>query len=431
MSINESGYPVSFRSEDATSLGQHLRHHESVVLIGMKRVGISNFLRFFLYHNDIEETYIKNGTRHLFIPVDLNNLVEREITPFWTLVLKRVADTIEQSDFPKTVKDKASKAFNESIQLQDPFVTLDSVQKVMADIVSHDYYPTIFLLRFDRLKDAATPAFFDNLQSVKDAARRQMSYVFTSYRPLNELCPDVFTKASLSVFSKDMYLKPANDDDMRTILNTLQSRYGKPLDAKQQQSLLDFAGGHVQYLHAGITRLQEVPPDVHLSREELFVELLRDEQVQLQSEELFDSLMPAEQDVLYKLREGKTPTETETTAASYLWETGMLTGSKKVSAIFSPLLADYVHKVSAAKSKKNDDFTKKENLLFTFLKKHFEELVERDAIIEAVWPDQQELGVSDWAIDRLIARVRAKLKSQNSEFEIQTVVTRGYKLIKK
>jgi DNA-binding winged helix-turn-helix (wHTH) protein len=46
-----------------------------------------------------------------------------------------------------------------------------------------------------------------------------------------------------------------------------------------------------------------------------------------------------------------------------------------------------------------------------------------------VWPEVEELGVSDWAIDRLVARVRNKLKLQKSGFEIQTIKTRGYKLI--
>ena len=54
--------------------------------------------------------------------------------------------------------------------------------------------------------------------------------------------------------------------------------------------------------------------------------------------------------------------------------------------------------------------------------------MEREEIIQAVWPEVEEVGVSDWAIDRLVARLRAKLKSQNAKVEIQTVKTRGYKM---
>ena len=72
--------------------------------------------------------------------------------------------------------------------------------------------------------------------------------------------------------------------------------------------------------------------------------------------------------------------------------------------------------------------TRKEHLLFTLLESHIGNICEREEIIETVWPEYKELGVSDWAIDRLVARVRVKLKQQGSPYEIVTVRTRGYKL---
>ena len=53
----------------------------------------------------------------------------------------------------------------------------------------------------------------------------------------------------------------------------------------------------------------------------------------------------------------------------------------------------------------------------------------QEQIIEAVWPETVSLGVTDWAIDRLVARVRAKLKDHDKNYEIVTVKTRGYKLV--
>ncbi|MEK9178445.1 MAG: hypothetical protein AAB801_01545, partial [Patescibacteria group bacterium] len=78
--IIESLYPLDFRKEDSERLGALLSQRRSVALVGMKRVGISNFLRFFLNHRDIAKTYLRGGN-HFFIPVDLNDLVERETFP--------------------------------------------------------------------------------------------------------------------------------------------------------------------------------------------------------------------------------------------------------------------------------------------------------------------------------------------------------------
>ena len=43
--IIEASYPIEFRKNDVKKLAQNINKRRSVVLIGMKRVGISNFLR--------------------------------------------------------------------------------------------------------------------------------------------------------------------------------------------------------------------------------------------------------------------------------------------------------------------------------------------------------------------------------------------------
>mgnify|MGYP001585549604 FL=1 len=138
----------------------------------------------------------------------------------------------------------------------------------------------------------------------------------------------------------------------------------------------------------------------------------------------------AEKEALLTINRGEMVDENLRQTAAYLWNTGMVTNMGGRSVIFSPLFAGYLGKVTTAVAG-NGEFTKKEHLLFTFLKAHEGQLCEREAIIEAVWPENKEFGVSDWAIDRLVARVRGKLKHQGNTYEIITVKTRGYKLISK
>src|SRR5689334_4200388 len=104
----ESTYPISFRKDDAKSLGQHLKHRHCVELIGMKRVGISNFLRFFLTHQEIIPHYISQKESHLFISVDLNDLVEMKLFSFWILVFKRVVDSLERLPNHDKLKKKVA-----------------------------------------------------------------------------------------------------------------------------------------------------------------------------------------------------------------------------------------------------------------------------------------------------------------------------------
>jgi len=424
--VTESAYPISFRKKEATELGGQLQHHHSVVLVGMKRVGISNFLRFFLNHQDIAKTYIDNEMENVFVQVDLNDLIERNILAFWTLFLTRLVDSVQSSTLPESDKRQCRRLFVQSIQLKDHFFTVDSVRKVLETLVATGLYPTIFFIRFDRLQEVVTPEFFSNLLGLRDAARHKLSYVFTSFRPLHDLAPEVFKKQFLSVFSRDMYHPPATGEDLTIIMDTLEEQYHTALDKTLGQAVVDLSGGYVQYLQLALIRLKEEtrkPKDVA----ELSALLSHDEQIIFQSEELFESLTKAEKDVLICVQRGDRITQDQRKAAEYLWNTGMVKDEKAKGRLFSPLFAEYVKTISGSEHI-NKEFTKKEHLLFTFLKSHENELCERETIIEAVWPENQELGVSDWAIDRLVARLRTKLKDHESPYQIVTVVTRGYKL---
>lgn len=425
--IIESSYPITFRNDDASSLGTHLKNRQSVVLIGMKRVGISNFLRFFLNHKDITKTYIGDGNSHLFIQVDLNDLVEREVAPFWILTLKRILDVVNKSTLKKELKKNVETLFLDSIQSQDLFLTIDSVRRTLIGLVENGILPTIFFLRFDRMKDAVTPEFFANLQGLKDATHRKLSYVFTSARSLDALSETVFTRASLSVFSKDLYIKPAKKEDAKIVFNTYKERYRLNLSPLVEQSLLNTVDGYVQYLQLSLVHLHERESPLK-TKGELLKSLLEDEEIGLQSEELWESLTQQEKNVIGKIIKKEDTTQEERDGAKYLWDTGFVVGLR----VFSPLFAHYVKEVEKRALNNSNgtvEFTKKENLLFNYLKDNVNSVCEREQIIEKVWPEVEALGVTDWAIDRLIARVRNKLRLQESKFEVQTVRTRGYKLV--
>lgn len=425
--IAESHYPLTFRQEAAKKLGKYLQQRRSVNLIGMRRVGISNFLRFFLGHQDTVTTYISNEQQHLFISVDLNDLVEREIYPFWILTLKRLVDSSESSDLPAEVKEKVNTLFVTSIQSQDLFFVIDTIRKILSIIVAKGYYPTLFFLRFDRLKDAFNPTFFDNLEGLYDATHQRMSYVFTSDRSLDSIFP--IAKTALSVFAQQMYLQPAEEKDMAVIYSSYHSRYNLDLAAETEKALFKLVAGNVQYLHLALIILNEKKKDagVNLNLKELQKILDEDERITLESEELWDSLTSTEKKVLLQVVKKQPILKNEENKAAYLWDTGFVTQGK----VFSPLFEYFLqHKEVEGETvvKHVVHMTRKEHLLFTLLESHLGDICEREEIIEKVWPEYKEFGVSDWAIDRLVARVRVKLREQNSPYEIVTVRTRGYKL---
>ena len=429
--VIEATFPLTFRKEEAAELGKQLKNRSSVVLVGMKRVGINNFLRFFLYHEKIVKTYISPTQKHLFIPVDLNDLVEKEIFPFWRLTFKRIIDALEDSNYPVSIKTYAEELFSSSIQSQDLFLTIDGVRKTLQKIVENGIFPNIFFIRFDRIKDAVTPEFFANLQGLQDATHGKLAYVFTSFRRLDILAPEVFTRASLSTFAQEMYMKPAKKEDMEIIYKTYKDEYKLTISPAIEQSIFDLADGYVQYFQLVLIFLHEGKKEAK-TKAELFDLLLKDERISLQSEELWESLSEKEKEIIVKISKGQAISDEERKLGRYIWDSGFLYESQNnIRALFSPLFDYYIQQKDKKPLSENGsiEFSRKEHALFSFLKDHISEICEREKIVEAVWPEVEELGVSDWAIDRLVARVRSKLKLQKSQYEIQTIKTPGYKLV--
>lgn len=420
--IEEAYYPITFRKKDSALLGEYIKNRRSVVLVGMKRVGISNFLRFFLNKKGIQKNYIDDNKNHLFIPIDLNDLVERELFPFWVLTLKRIEDAVIASNATPATKKYIETLFLDSIQSQDLFLTIDSIRKSLSRLVDQNCIPTIFFLRFDRMKDVVTPEFFANLQGLIDACHQNLSYVFTSVRSLEFLSPSVFTKASVSVFARTMYVATGTREDSDIIFSELSKKYELTLPESDKDKILSIVDGYAQYLQFALSYLHEKKNTI--KTDNLVDELFLDERIALQSEELWESLTEVEQEILLKFFKGKALSSDEREKSSYLFNTGII----KNDQLFSVLFKKYLEIKDLSKDSGKKELSKKENMLLKILEENKGALCEREAIIEYVWPEAESYGVSDWAVDRLVARLRVKLKASGSEFEIITVKTRGYKL---
>jgi DNA-binding winged helix-turn-helix (wHTH) protein len=428
--LTEIRYPITFRERDAEQLGKHILHRHSVELVGMRRVGISNFLRFFLYREDVVKTYIHASQKHLFIPVDLNDLYERELGTFWRLTLKRTVDIINQNPDLEEFRDQANETYK-SVDRNDIFGLMDAIRDLIIELVQNEFIPTIFFLRFDRLQDVITSEFFRNLQGMIDATNQKLAYVFTSYRPLNAIRPDVFDKQSLLSFSHDLYLKPASEQDMETILTSLEQKYDIGLSEQMKTAAISYATGHVQYLHLMMFLLNEHPKLREMSPEAFFDSAAKDERIILQSEELYDALYDHEQHILLGLLSKDISAEQATHEAGYLFDAGYLYQDKNMAFHpFNPFFTSFLETYLSKKtSPSQSNLTKKEQLLYEILKEKQGEICERDDIVRYVWSECSEVGVSDWAVDRLVSRLRTKLRDIEQNAKIKTVKTRGFMLV--
>src|SRR3989338_2132754 len=301
----ETKYPLSFRKKEAKELGEHLKLRHSVELIGTKRVGISDFLRFFLFRRGVVHKYIDRRELHLFISVDLNDLVELEIFPFWILTFKRVNDAVQTAAVSEKLKREINLLFLDSIQERDTFLTLENLRQALSKIVKAKIIPTIFLIRFDRIVGIVDSQFFSNLEGLIDSSGRKLSYVFTSFRKIDEVAGEKLSRNFLHVFQNIIYIKPADKKSTKIIFDAFKKRYKISPKKKLEKKLIDASGGHIQYLHLAIIILEAEMRKRKVDDGEILGVISKDERINLQSEEIWESLSRAEQKVLLKVYKGE------------------------------------------------------------------------------------------------------------------------------
>ncbi|MBW7953869.1 MAG: helix-turn-helix domain-containing protein [Candidatus Dojkabacteria bacterium] len=413
---HESDFPDFYRERDISIIADLITNNESFELVGMKRVGIASLLKFLLEKKSIQ-TRLKN-TR-IIVGIDLNDLVELELLAFWRLTLKRILDRLEDHE-DKSLKEYAQNLFTSTIQIDESFMTYESVRTLLRKITETGIYLTLIYIRFDRISALFNLSFQNNLAALIDATQGRLNFVLTGHRRLSLLSPETYTATDFLPFLKVHYIKPADAVSTQIQLNALQNKITTRLSKSDEKMITELCSGHSTYL-----QLLHIYCSEKRSRD--FQMILKDERIQLQSEELLMHLNTNEKEVIKKLIKNQQVSENEFSTATYLWDTGILDNHNK---IFSRLFEGYVKKIFLHSKPTNQQmFTKKENLLYTYLERKSQQVCTREELIRFVWPEYEHFGVSDWTIDRLVSRLRKKMQNLKPGSKLETIKTRGFRLL--
>ena len=432
--VPEASYPISYRENDTAAICDLIKKQESVCVVGMKRVGISNFLRFLAFNEAVKNKYLRDeGKKFLFVTTDANDLITISPKSFWIMLLTRLIEAATKDPILKETKKVLSKLYKRSQTQNDAFFILNNLKKAVELIAANSNLNIVFfLIRFDRLTELMDIQYFANLQALRDAAKHRVSYILTTRRRLSELCPDCFTGASLNLFARSYFLKPATLLDMNSISDYFERKIAQKMKKEVKDKIFELCAGHVQFTQIALIAWSEWDKKEQTSTKNLLERLLNDERMIMQCEEIWERLFPIEQEFIKNFIAGKKQASYEEKGVSFLFETGLITKNKKGFQIFSPLLMGFVKtKHLNQVEEEGTEFTKKEDLLFSLLLENKENVCSRDKIIEEVWPDYAETGVSDWAIDRLVSRLRSKFKLREEPYKILTIRGRGHKLVDK
>lgn len=268
------------------------------------------------------------------------------------------------------------------------------------------------------------------MQSLYDASNNKLVYIFTTHREIQELRPDVIEPNVMSTLTQTMYLQPAEKKDMKIICNTFKESFHVDVPELLEENVIDSAGGHVQYLQLALILLDELRRENQITFKKFFSMMNHDERVIMQSEELYSHLFEHERPILHKIVAKGTLTKKEKVDGKYILDTGMARKVGKKYVVFNAYFEDFIRTrfVDTSAPSGLIHLTQKENSLFEILQQYEGKVCDRETIIEHVWSEFASIGVSDWAVDRLVARLRKKLEEMGEGYKIDTIRTRGFML---
>lgn len=443
---SERNFGSNFRKELTPQIIKQLEDSNSSLIIGLHAIGKSNFLRFL---KKLPEKTFRGDKTVLIVLVDLNEITGPSEIEFFRLFLKRLTEAIHFS-IKIVAEDKkfTNELYLEAIKSEDQLLILEQIRKLINFFCNIKKIKLGVLMdRFERTYKYFSAYFFDNLRSLRDSAKENFCYVIAVNKdPLMECSLEKIEELYEIIGSYTFYLGPYNKEDSFNIIEQELKNIGRSLTTNQKESIYKKAGGHPRLMKDCLRLLNKIGDNY--DDEKIFPRIIEDPMVQMELKLILSNLSKEEQSVLTRLAFGETASMYPDKILQSLKNYGLLTDELK---IFCPIFEEFLRKnevlqreitnipdrgiyfegttqrVFLDAQEITEKLTNQENKLLLYLYAHPMKICERDEVAKSIWGEEASEGVSDEAIDQVVARLRSKIeKEKRSPRYIITVRGRGF-----
>lgn len=316
----------------------------------------------------------------------------------------------------------------------DPFVLAKQLSDTVRQLTAKNALVLLFD-HFDEFQNRLSRSFFQTLRTLRDPQKYRFGAVFGTRRDLRQLIDPDLRRQFYDFFVNAVYMKIYDEAATTSLLLQIEQVTGKKLSPEQKKGIINLTAGHAKLTKVvAETVLQENLP---LKKEAL----AKHPAVRAALFELWLFLTAQEQHILTSLSGNKPIPSSEALDNLISFDliqppptipTHEPTSLPAHNAYFTiPLFAEFVHqnaptlhqeKISynptTREIQKGEEIisellSPQENRLLRFLIENQNRIVDREEIIQAVWPEAQAAeGVSDEAIDQMIFRLRQKIEDE-------------------
>ena len=244
--------------------------------------------------------------------------------------------------------------------------------------------------------------------------------------------PEISKNIRTSLFSYIAYYPFYGRTDTIGFIDHLVKKWNISFDAGQREAIADLCGGYFWLVKQAVIFSKDNPK---LPPENFF----RYEGVKIALEQLYASLLQSERDVLHNIVLGhKTEDILQKHSYNHLEKIGLINKGGITIQLLESYIREFLPKMKVELIEDrifinlvnvDNQFSKKEKKVFKVLIKNTNRVVTRDELAKAIWPINTEDYYSDWAVDRLVARLRSKIADLGMTREaVKTVRNQGYTL---
>ena len=433
----ESLYPDDAMHDQVEKLAEFVKRGMSSQVIGLPGTGKSTLLKLLAYNTGIRTKHFGAEQKNFhFVYMDFSEIKKRPMLDVVKFIIVSLAYSLQERGLTQQSK-QINTFLQEALPLQDELILFQALKKSV-DFLTQEGFSLIFLFdRFDQYLPDITEHFFINLKVLRNRAKYKFSAVFSLSRPLDMLVePHIISEFYDSVAGNTIFMPLSDLTGLAFRLSYLEKLSGKTIDKKVFENILHLTGGHNKLTHTAIEAvLSERESPMNL--EEF---LLKRRQIQATLYGLWEYLTPHEKAHLKNMTSDELAGDED---IIFLTHAGLIAQNGE---ILIPLFSGYIDALKNTgsqtlefKPETNEIYKGEENItqnlspsefrILRFLIQNKDRVLEKDAIIQAVWKDTKtQEGVTDQALDQIIYRLRKKIEDNpNDPHHLQTMKGKGYK----
>jgi len=441
---------MGFRDAEVRRLFDWLRAGESASIVAVSGVGKSNL---FNHLGDVEtqQSYLEDeAPRTIVVRANFHYLPDFTDRSVYSLILEQLElldSQRERLQLEPEVLEKISRSHELLLDAGGDVLKVQRYFKLALRALLADPKRRLAFLfdQFDEVYEKAEPRLFANLRGLREAYKYRLSF-FTFTR---DLLPNW---AEMEPAQEEFYellaanvmgLRPYNRRDAMALLERVATRNRLPLAESTAERLFRLTGGHGGLLRTAYLAISGAGMTLPENDSVAALALLQVAAVQLECDKIWQSLNVLERKTLaYHVR--NLPAAANSREVEQQLQLKGLLDEAEETRVFAPLFELYV--------KNQDEFweqplyfdraarqvwvlgqpapalTQLEFRLFRLFHARVGEVLVKDDLVEAGWPNAQG-GVSDEAIVAAVARLRKKIEPdpKHPRF-LQNIHNQGYML---